>query len=345
MKAIRTILIAQNDPAATFPLSAAMQRAGWSPITTRDLDSTIVTARRRGPDAIILNSTLPGGGLEALKRLRSSAYTAATPIVCIIPESSPDRAEFAAAGCLAMVAPPVNPADVEALVKRQLTNVEPMQVRQVPKAVLAESGRIRMLLKSGLMENPRDQLFRKLTELITRILKVPAALVTVVGDDRQRFLGETGLPDDWSRKGESPLTHSFCQWVVGGQEHLVVADTREHPVLKTNLSVRDLGVTAYAGVPFTLGAQTLGSVCAIDREPRDWTTDDLELLRDISMIVEGHLASSATESSAGERIAALSNAIIGAARVLQRDDIRTDERSELAKMIDEKSKVLVKLTA
>lgn len=341
MKTIRTILIAQNDPAATFPLSAAMQRAGWSPITTRDLDSTIVTARRRGPDAIILNSTLPGGGLEALKRLRSSAYTAATPIVCIIPESSPDRAEFAAAGCLAMVEPPVNPADVEALVKRQLTKAEPMQV---PKSVIAESGRIRMLLKSGLMESPRDELFRKLSELITRILKVPTALVTVVGDDRQRFLGETGLPDEWSRKGESPLTHSFCQWVAGGQEDLVVADTREHPALKTNRSVHEMGVTAYAGVPFTLGAQTLGSVCAIDHQPRNWKPEDLELLRDISMIVEGHLASAATDSGAGERIAALSNAIIGAARVLQRDDIRTDERRELARMIAEKSKVLLKLT-
>lgn len=311
-------------------------------MTTRDLDSTIVTARRRTPDAIVINSALPGGGLEALRRLRSSAYTAATPVVCIVPESSPDRSGFEAGGCVAMLAPPVNPAEIEALLKTQLALSRPIQV---PKAVLSETARIRALMKSQLMESPRDQLFRRLTELITRILKVPTALVSVVGEDRQRFVGETGLPDDWTRKGESPLTHSFCQWVVGGQEDLVVNDAREHPVLKTNLGIRDLGVTAYAGVPFTLGAQTLGSICAIDHQPREWRSEDIELLRDISTIVEGHLASAAEDSAAGERIAALSNAIIGAARVLQRDDIRAGERRELAEMIAVKSAILVKLTA
>lgn len=76
----------------------------------------------------------------------------------------------------------------------------------------------------------------------------------------------------------------------------------------------------------------------------EWTTEDLEFLRDVSMVVEGQLASTNEARSGSERIAAVSNAIIGAARMLQREDIRNEERSEFAKLIDAKSKLLVKLT-
>jgi hypothetical protein len=81
----------------------------------------------------------------------------------------------------------------------------------------------------------------------------------------------------------TPLTHSFCQYVVTSAEPLIVPDAREHPLLRDNRGVHDLGVVAYAGMPLTdETGDVLGSLCAIDIRPRQWTDDELTALRDLA---------------------------------------------------------------
>src|SRR4029078_3149204 len=77
----------------------------------------------------------------------------------------------------------------------------------------------------------------------------------------------------------TPLTHSFCQHVVTSAEPLIVPDAREHPLLRDNRAVHDLGVVAYAGMPLTdETGNVLGSLCAIDIRPRPWTDEKLPAL-------------------------------------------------------------------
>ncbi len=62
-----------------------------------------------------------------------------------------------------------------------------------------------------------------------------------------------------------------------------VADARSHELVKDNLAVCDLGVIAYLGVPLTTPqGQTLGSLCAIDGQPRVWTAEDRTILESIA---------------------------------------------------------------
>jgi GAF domain-containing protein len=59
----------------------------------------------------------------------------------------------------------------------------------------------------------------------------------------------------------------------------VVSDAREHPLLRNNPAIRDLGIIAYAGAPLiSPNGQVLGTLCAIDHEPRHWTTNQVEIL-------------------------------------------------------------------
>ncbi|WP_397469266.1 GAF domain-containing protein [Pseudonocardia charpentierae] len=45
----------------------------------------------------------------------------------------------------------------------------------------------------------------------------------------------------------------------------MVTDAREHPLLRDNRAVHDLGVVAYVGMPLTdENGTVLGSLCAID---------------------------------------------------------------------------------
>ncbi len=87
----------------------------------------------------------------------------------------------------------------------------------------------------------------------------------------------------WASPRSTPLTHSFCQYVVTSAEPLIVPDAREHPLLRDNRAVHDLGVVAYAGMPLTdETGNVLGSLCAIDIRPRQWTDDELTALRDLA---------------------------------------------------------------
>jgi PAS domain S-box-containing protein len=158
-----------------------------------------------------------------------------------------------------------------------------------PGSRLDDPRRLASLRATGLLDSPSEEAFDRLTRLVTRILGVPVALVTLVDGNRQFFKSCIGLPEPWASKRGTPLTHSFCQYIVETGEPLVIEDARVHPKLRENLAIPDLGVIAYAGIPLRMAdGQTLGTFCAIDTKPRPWSESDLETLRDLA-------ASAATE--------------------------------------------------
>ena len=60
---------------------------------------------------------------------------------------------------------------------------------------------------------------------------------------------------------------------------LPAAPQAKDPHLRTNLAIGDLGVVAYAGVPLMdANGQTLGAMCAIGHQPREWTREDVSRL-------------------------------------------------------------------
>ncbi|WP_323793905.1 GAF domain-containing sensor histidine kinase [Nocardioides sp.] len=133
--------------------------------------------------------------------------------------------------------------------------------------------------------------FDHYARLLQRSLGVPVGLVSIVEEYRQVFLGALGLPDPWQEARETPLSHSFCQYVVAREEPLIIEDAREEPFLADNLAIPVLGVIAYAGWPITDSrGKVVGSLCAIDGEPRAWTPVDLENLRDLAAACSAEIA-------------------------------------------------------
>jgi hypothetical protein len=122
-------------------------------------------------------------------------------------------------------------------------------------------------------------------------LGVPVALVSLVDSDRQFFKSQIGLPEPWDAARQTPLSHSFCQWVVSSHEPLVISDARKHSVLRFNKAIEDLGVVAYAGIPLTGTADDpIGSFCAIDTNPRIWSENDLNYLQNLAQVAEAYIA-------------------------------------------------------
>ncbi|WP_078571589.1 GAF domain-containing protein [Thioclava sp. F36-7] len=153
---------------------------------------------------------------------------------------------------------------------------------------LADPARLRALRETGLLESAPAEIFERATRLATRVTGVPVSLVSMVDENRQVFVAQTGL--DAPAPSETPLSHSFCRYVVESDAPLNVPDAREDTVLRDNGAVRDVGVTAYLGVPLrTIDGQPLGAFCLIDREARQWTEEEYEALSDIAAGVEAEI--------------------------------------------------------
>ncbi|WP_300404842.1 GAF domain-containing SpoIIE family protein phosphatase [uncultured Nocardioides sp.] len=128
-----------------------------------------------------------------------------------------------------------------------------------------------------------DESFDRYARIVRRALDVPVALVSLVERDRQVFVGAVGLEPAYQEARQTPLTHSFCQWVVHDQAPVVTADARLDERLRDNLAIPDLGVVAYAGHPLRdHTGRIIGSLCAIDSEPREWDEASLQVLGDLA---------------------------------------------------------------
>ena len=148
---------------------------------------------------------------------------------------------------------------------------------------LQDPGRLATLRYLDLLEPTMEVAFDRLARLAACSLDVPVALVSFVSDDRQVLRGAIGLPEPYATRRETPLSHSFCQHVVMSEEPLIIEDAREHPLVRDNLAIPDLGVVAYAGIPLrTKEGQILGSFCAIDTAPHAWTAAEIAMLTDFA---------------------------------------------------------------
>jgi GAF domain-containing protein len=146
-----------------------------------------------------------------------------------------------------------------------------------------------------------DSSFDRYARLVSRSLGTSVALVTLIEDDRQVFPGACGLPPDIESARETPLSHSFCKYVVADQAPLVVPDLREDERLREHPAIADLGVVAYAGWPVTdHTGEIVGSLCALEYEPREWSAADLEMLEDLAAACSTEISERALRGIAAE---------------------------------------------
>jgi GAF domain/Ribbon-helix-helix protein, copG family len=146
--------------------------------------------------------------------------------------------------------------------------------------------RLQAVEKTGLLGVKEDPILHRLTRLAARALDAPVSLLSLVAADRQFFASSWGLPEPWASDRGTGLLHSFCQHVVVSNQPLLVGDARKHPLVHRSLAIEDLDVIAYAGVPLNDDEDnTLGSFCVIDHEPRQWKSEEVEILHDFAAAV------------------------------------------------------------
>lgn len=342
------ILVAESDAKASMALAKHFQKQGFEVVSANEAIGVMRAARESRPDLIVMNGQLAGGGgLVALQRIRSNVFTTNIPVIAVLGKSGAKEKELLAAGAQECLANPVDPKALSEAVERH--RLGSLDFTEAPRAVLRDPPRLEDLDATGLLDSPPEESFDRLTRLAAKLLGAPTALITLVDKDRQFFKSQVGLRGAYARDRETRLSHSFCQWVVSGKEQLVVPDANKHPVLKSNLAIRDMGVVAYAGVPISgQSGQAIGSFCAIDSKARPWSEEDLATLRDLAGVTEAYATlERAKRSGAGRQSRNVSmhvagNAVLGAAGILRRHGSRLPdaERDQLLEIIEEQARHL-----
>jgi diguanylate cyclase (GGDEF)-like protein len=146
-----------------------------------------------------------------------------------------------------------------------------------------DSARLAALRALDLLESGAPAALDRLSNLAARLLRVPIALVTLVGDHDMIMLGQSGLDEELAAHREMPPNRTFCRHAVSMRRTLVIPDTRLEPLARDNPSIEEYGVIAYAGVPLLLeDGEAAGALCAIDHSPREWDDEELAILDDLA---------------------------------------------------------------
>lgn len=145
-----------------------------------------------------------------------------------------------------------------------------------------ELQRLTALVRLGLLDSTPDAALDAVTRCLARGAEAPVALISLVDAERQWFLCRVGL-----EARETPRNISFCGHAICGTEPLVVPNALLDERFADNpLVTGPSRVRAYLGMPLiTRDGYALGSLCAIDTEPREWRAPHLATARDLAEAV------------------------------------------------------------
>lgn len=146
----------------------------------------------------------------------------------------------------------------------------------------AEDARIAALQDYRILDTAPEQPFDRLTRLARLALQVPIVLISLVDRERQWFKSKQGLDVT-----QTPRSISFCTYAIQQTEPFIVTDARLHPMFHDNpLVTGEPFIRFYAGIPLIMKSGfVLGTLCVIDTRARVLSTEEVDVLQDIAVMV------------------------------------------------------------
>jgi GAF domain-containing protein len=149
-----------------------------------------------------------------------------------------------------------------------------------------ERQRLKVLWQYEVLDTVPEEVFDDLTELAARICEAPIALISLVDEKRQWFKSKVG-----TTLGETSRDISFCAYAINQTDLFIVPDaTLDKRFADNPLVTSDPKIRFYAGAPLiTPDGHALGTLCVIDKVPRELRPEQKQALRILARHVVSQL--------------------------------------------------------
>ena len=155
-----------------------------------------------------------------------------------------------------------------------------------PNPITNEAARVEALNKYAILDTEPEQAFDDLVLLASFVCKTPIALISLVDEDRQWFKSKVGIS-----LAETSRDIAFCATAIQQSDVFVVPDALNDERFRNNpLVVSEPNVRFYAGAPLIdADGHALGTICVLDRIPREFLPDQQTALKALSRLVLAQL--------------------------------------------------------
>lgn len=142
-----------------------------------------------------------------------------------------------------------------------------------------EAERLAALKSYHLLDTIAEEEYDRITRLASIICEVPISTITLIDENRQWFKSRVGIEDT-----ETAREISFCQHAILDTNLFTIPDAQKDDRFKHNpLVTSDPHIRFYAGYPLIdPNGNALGTICVIDRKPRELSKSQEEALKILS---------------------------------------------------------------
>jgi len=155
----------------------------------------------------------------------------------------------------------------------------------VPAKPANEQQRLAALRGYEILDTKPEAAFDDLTLLASYVCQTPVALISLIDADRQRFKSKVGVS-----VSETSRDIAFCASAILQSDVFIVPDASQDERFAENpLVLSDPKIRFYAGATLMTDGHALGTLCVVDRVPRELRPEQLEALRALSRQVQTQL--------------------------------------------------------